>query len=399
VPTVPETNDPRVFSSAWFLPLDSLLKWALVVGLAIVLAACTIQSSGGNVQAWNLLLVAAGGLSAGLLAGFAYGSYGRSGSNLSPVVATLNGLIGGAALTDLSKGHASAISGAFHLAGAGCGLPHSGGLIAAVLLAFFAPGFILAYIYQSQILNLIAAQMASQIDQLQQARDALRRGPDPLQTGEPEARPPANPATLEAARRIAASPGAGETGSPEKLRVDARAFAVTGDEAAAEKAIRRALRQRPDDTRLQVDLASTLIRQERHDEAIDLLETVVRRPDAPAYAWKLLGLAYLWRPGELDRSVDATRHYLQSVPDDPWAQLNLACAYAQKARARPRIVSDPASRIEALNIIQELLSDARYARTAPAIRARVRQLMQDGGDFQFWVDDTGLNELLSEPGP
>src|SRR5205807_5673342 len=110
-----------------------------------------------------------------------------------PVVATINGALGGAALTDLSKGSEGNISRSLMALAECCGMDQCGGLMAALILAFLPIGFLMTYVYQSQIMNLIVDQVVRKIEQ---ARDAVKKATDPIKTGDVESQPKVNPVDM-----------------------------------------------------------------------------------------------------------------------------------------------------------------------------------------------------------
>src|SRR4051812_3871025 len=53
---------------------------------------------------WNQFLIATGSAAVGAIFGFVYASFGKEREEFKPLFAAINGVIGGAAITDLSKG-------------------------------------------------------------------------------------------------------------------------------------------------------------------------------------------------------------------------------------------------------------------------------------------------------
>jgi tetratricopeptide (TPR) repeat protein len=367
----------------------ALLVLVLLVGFTVLLlVVCCINPHRDSARIWNLFLVAAGSLGAGSLLGFIYGTFGADESaRFGPVFNAVAAALGGATAIDLARND-SAVNRALQLLAIHCGLGDgAGALVAFVVIAFFAPGFMLFYICKALFLNLPIALINKRIAQrtLNRARDEVLPKPDPAAGG--VTTPTPSPQVVKAARAVVKREGAGRVGTPEKIATDALAFAALGKNMNAERALRRALEQKPDDPRLSYELALLLLPEDsdRQREAIPLLEDVVKAPDPPPQAWKLLGYACLWDREKLQRSVEATQKYLTLSPNEPGALLNLACAYAQLAG-----LGDEAARPgfweKALKTLQTLLT------ASPWLKARVEELKAE--DFRFLKDDPNFTSLL-----
>jgi hypothetical protein len=345
----------------------------------------------------SLCLVATGSLGLGSLLGFIYGTFGQNESaRFGPVFTAVAAALSGAAVVDLSRPN-SGLNGAANLLGESCGLgPGAGGLVLCVVAGFFPPGFMLVFVYKALLINLRVSGVNSLIAELEASRAALRRSRDPLPAPDPSVggvrrpSPPTDPETAAAAALIAGQEGAGKSGTPDKLRTDAKAFATLGDLRHAAEALERALQQKPDDTQLKFDLARVLVDlgngQER--EARLLLKDVVAQPQPPAAAWKLLGYVGLWgeTSDDLRQAAEASRNYLSIDANDAGARLNLACALAQLAARGPEDDRD-GYRAKAITELRVLLKEA------PNLKNRVQDLAEV--DFAPIRDDPEFKSLLA----
>jgi tetratricopeptide (TPR) repeat protein len=194
---------------------------------------------------------------------------------------------------------------------------------------------------------------------------------------------------IKAAELIANATGAGETGSAEKLMADARAFATLNKPVQAEKALRKALKKKPNDWRIEYELGLHLLYgvSGREAESIPYLESVVGRPDAPTVAWKNLGFACLWDANQLKRSAEATSQYLKLYPNDKEAQLWLTAAHA-------RMLS-PEKEEERKTFLEEF---GKLVQGSPEIAERVRDEAEDGDndDFKSWRELPEFQNLVRQ---
>jgi predicted Zn-dependent protease len=200
-------------------------------------------------------------------------------------------------------------------------------------------------------------------------------------------------ATEAAAEILTSRPGAGVTGTSDQLLADARAFKVLNKPDMVETALRKARDLRPNDTRIKYDLALHLLFNidGREMEAIPLLEDVVKSPDCPAEAWKMLGQAYLWGPDEtLTKGADALERYLKLYPQDTEAILWLTAAHA-----RLMAPDNPSEKITFLAEVQDLI------KRDPNMKQRIRDEAYDGeaDDFRRWRQDPDLQPLIGPAQP
>jgi hypothetical protein len=371
-------------------PLNVMLIAASGIFLALLLLICVLQLSKPGI--WNLLLVAMGGMGTGGLLGFIYGSYGTDVSTrFGPVFSLIGGLLTGATITDLAK-EDSGISRCLNSLAIACGL-NAGGLIFAVICTFGAAGFLLMYINLGLTLSVYTGQLNKYLEQLRTlrievtSRETVRHVPI-VDTENRRGTMEVDKSVTTAAVSITAIPGAGVTGSADKLLDDARAYATLKDHVMVEMALRNAIKQRPNDTRIMYDLGLHLLFSitGREAESIPYLEEVVQNPDAPAIAWKNLGFACLWGATTLRRSIEVTHKYLELYPHDKEAKLWLAAAQA-------RLISpqDEEKRKELLAEVSALVKDD------PFMRQRILEEAADGEDDDFarWRGDPGFLELLA----
>jgi CHAT domain-containing protein len=133
-----------------------------------------------------------------------------------------------------------------------------------------------------------------------------------------------SPEVLAAVARIRAR-AAGDT-SPEALGALAVTYLVSGDPAAAVKALESAVAQDPNDARLQTDLAAAyLVRAAEADEPADLpralesAERAIALEGAPQEAWFNRAIA-LERLHLVDAARKAWQDYLERDASSPWAE-------------------------------------------------------------------------------
>ena len=180
-----------------------------------------------------------------------------------------------------------------------------------------------------------------------------------LRSGErPQGLDAQSPAVLAAIARIREQ-AEGDT-SPEALGALGVTYLVSGDAAAAVKALQTAVAQKPDDTRLQSDLAASyLVRAVQADEpadipqALEAAERAIALPEPPVEAYFNRALA-LERLHQLDAARKAWEDYLQRDSSSGWAdeaRQHLAALPRERrssveedrARARAAIGDGPAA--------------------------------------------------------
>ncbi|MGO9434764.1 MAG: tetratricopeptide repeat protein [Terracidiphilus sp.] len=161
--------------------------------------------------------------------------------------------------------------------------------------------------------------------------------------------------------------------------------------------ILRALSMNPQHVDLTLKYADTLGILERYDEAVSMLERLVRTADAPAYTWQWLGYYLLY----VDREDDAVRYseeYHRLFPDESDTFFNIACAYAQKYC---RGVRCNASGNELANNRQLALKNLKEAlRCEPEMAETVREkYSQKGESFDCLANDDEYLALVGRPKP
>src|SRR5262249_21740846 len=85
--------------------------------------------------------------------------------------------------------------------------------------------------------------------------------------------------------------------------------------AEAEAEYRHALQLAPEDVDVKVGVARAFLHQQKHSQALVLVEDLLRRPDTPAAAY-VLHAHLLLRSGEIERAV---RQYRAALDADPAA--------------------------------------------------------------------------------
>jgi tetratricopeptide (TPR) repeat protein len=354
------------------------LNW--LVGVFFVLAMLFVSLLPTTGAPWLLLLVATASLGMGHLIGFLYGGTQDERERFSDVSTLVNGLLGGAAITDLAQANSnSLILRAARSVALACGLPSAGALLP-IVATFGSLGFIHAYFHKRLLLNLLQKVQERIIDDLKGARNVVDGAEV---TGDPGQVPQVTPQVRIAAAAIAADPGAGKDDTLERLRADGKALFLAHEFERAVAALRKARSLAPNDHQVLMTLAQVLLADGREAAAREPLETLTSLPGAPAEAWKLLGYAYLFT-GQLDESEKATRKYLATNPKDGGALLNLACVHGQRGPDAPN------AHEKLMPLLDELLAlDKGW-------RARLRELTLGNEDFSKWVKDPEFQKRLAE---
>lgn len=162
-------------------------------------------------------------------------------------------------------------------------------------------------------------------------------------------------------------------------RVDALAHYATGiseelnnKPAEATDEFRKAALADPDEEGLVLEVARRLIREQKNQEAIELLKRASDNRKAPPTTFALLGLAYM-QAGETNLAIQANQQSIKSAPDNLAGYQNLAALYLETARtndalrvlrqATGRTNASPEFLLGAADLLirynrQQLLSDA-----------------------------------------
>ena len=155
-------------------------------------------------------------------------------------------------------------------------------------------------------------------------------------------------------------------GDPRSLNALGSALSEAGDQAAAERALRRALARDPDDPETHANLALVALRRGDPRQALALASRATELDDGLSLAWTLVGAAS-YQLGERRRALDAWERAVAADPDDFDALFNIT------------VVAEELGETERLRAALE-----RFVATAPAGRygpdiARARQRLQGLG--------------------
>lgn len=335
---------------------------------------------------FNLIFVAAAAFGLGGLAGFIFGAAGEEKQSFSGMATALNGIIGGFALSDITKKD-GVIREVLHSLAVACELPGSG-LVACVLVFFGAAGFVVLYVNKQYVLNPAMTKNQQMAEQNQHLATLTRSvkvsladiGSQP--TTEPKVVDGIKASLKDFEAAAQKDPELGDLFSAETLRSYAKAYYVTGELNKAESMLRRARSLSPDDPDALFYLAHVLITAQRPLESIPYLAFLSALPNAPVLTWKLLGYACLFDSNRLDEAERATDKYLCFAPNDAGALLNLACVHGQRG---------PVGAVN-VTLVMNLLKQA--IQIEPAVRAKVKdELTQPGGDFEAWKDNPDFQKL------
>lgn len=129
--------------------------------------------------------------------------------------------------------------------------------------------------------------------------------------------------------RLALRLEAGATIAWRRLR--ARRLEAKGDATGAILEWREAVALEPDSIEAQIELAETLARANRTDDAITVLRELADHPDAPPTVLGNLG-ALLMARGDSEMALGLLRQAAAAMPDRPEATLNLAAALEREGR-------------------------------------------------------------------
>ena len=379
-----------------FSRINRLLSAVAIVSGFVMLCVVGFQSWEGLrghagqleiLKVCNLLLVGAAGFACGAFAGFIFGAIGEEKQSFSGLTSVLNGVIGGFALSDLSKGDSLIRRGLLALAFA-CGLKGVG-LVACVLAVFGCLGFMLMYMNKQYLLN-PALSKAQQLATQNQSLMLLTRSVK-VSLAEIGGLPKASDKVLDAIKGAVKEfetashkdPDLVALLSVEALKAYSKAFYVTGDTTRAEALLRQARTQGPDDPETLFYLSHILITAQRPLEAIPYLEYLQALPNVMSLTWKLLGYACLFDPNRLGEAEVATRKFLELYPNDAGAHLNLACVFGQRGPGDPANVAAVKTHLGAA------------IRLEPETKKLVQDtLTQPGQDFAVWSGTADFTDLL-----
>ena len=336
-----------------------------------------------------ILIVATAALNAGAFIGFLYSTFGEEEKKFSQMFVAVNGLLGGATLTDLLHKDKSVLVQCLQHLTLGCGLDEKyAGAVFAVIITCLPIGFLWLYLNRKLVLNEETAMADGRVRQYEEARKAIEnKPPAPAMAGDPK---PEVDAKVEAAACVLTNrPDVGKSGTTGSLLADANSFYLLGKYEEAIPIFKKVLAQRPNQPEAMMYLGSALVATGKYVEAADILEQLTLLPSAPITAYKLLGYAYLFYPADrpdsnykLQRAVEVSEKYLAFEPTDPGASLNLACAYGQLGP------EDAAGRQKVLSLLDRLI------KSRPEAVTQIKTLMEPGQDFEKWRNVAEFKQLL-----
>jgi hypothetical protein len=135
-----------------------------VVCLAILWMVSLKQPNDPRI--WNQFLIAMGAAASGCIFGFVYASVGKERDDFKPIFAALNGVLGGAAVLDLSKGSGSMIRTFIWSLSKACGYTDGIAIIVMIILTFWTLGFLALYYNRKLLLNAEAAAADYQMESM-----------------------------------------------------------------------------------------------------------------------------------------------------------------------------------------------------------------------------------------
>ncbi len=383
-------NLNKIFSADSTPGIDGPLVLRLNICFALgFLAYVTLfaQIFSGAGQPLYVLIVATAALNVGAVIGFLYSTFGDEEAKFSKMFLAVNGVLGGATLTDLLKKDNSLLVSCLKQITVGCGLEEkSMGLVLVIIITCVPVGFFWLYFNRKLVLNPLM-HLASK--SLREANEVLNQKPLQVNTDPDMAQPAPDPEVVAAAKIITKSGPPADPGNVGSLINVARSFYELKDFDQAVSYFQKALAIRPNQPEALVASASALLESGENLQAIPVLEKLVGLPIVPAIAWKLLGYAYLFYPDDgpdktqkLEASVTASRKYIALEPDDWGAKLNLACAYGQLGPNYAGAVQ------EAVTLVREILENK------PDWKQRCQRLTGGGQDFAQWAGVKEFMQLL-----
>ncbi len=352
----------------------ALFGFILLVGLLINEFVC------GGIPAnyylrMVLLVIAGAAFVFGLLIGFVLAPYGDEKQTFGPIAALINGVLGGFALSDLSKKD-SAIRQGFHCLASAAGLPGVG-LVGTIVGFFGTIGFLCGYLNKQYIVNVSLTQ-AKEFEGQALKISEITKGIS-LSLGDAERKPKLSDEdrkklepVLESFSQLTTDESLFRELSIDTIRSYAKAYFLLEEWEKSEKVLRKARQLVPDDPDVLFLLANVLCKTGRYEDAIAYLSFLEKIPATRVSTYKLLGYAYLFVPGKLAEAEEASKKYLAIHPKDAGAELNLACVYGQRGPA------DQTNRAEALRWLGRAIQDNAEAKPL------VRPLRMGDGDFSKW---------------
>jgi tetratricopeptide (TPR) repeat protein len=160
---------------------------------------------------------------------------------------------------------------------------------------------------------------------------------------------------------------------------------------SAHEWIVRALTMNPLHVDLTIKLADTLAMMDRNEEAVAILERIVRSEEAPPYVKQWLGYYMLELPERLDDAIRYSEEFHAAFPCESDSIFNVAYAYALKycQEIRRGNGRDSQNRTEALSKLRQALeAQPEYAET---IRSK---WVSKGEAFQCFLQDEQFLSLV-----
>jgi tetratricopeptide (TPR) repeat protein len=380
-------NDSSANSSS---TVNEKLVWQLnlsfVVGFLAYLALFA-KIFGAAGQPLFILIVATAALNVGAVIGFLYSTFGEEEKKFSQIFVAVNGLLGGATLTDLLQKDNSLIIKCLEQITVGCGLDEKyAGSLFVVIITCVPVGFFWLYFNRKLVLN-PEIYLASKC--IKEANEVLNKKPLQIITDPDIEKPVSDPEVQAAAKVITKSGSIVKSGSVGALFNLGRSFYELHEYARAIPLFQKALEIRPNQPEVLLCTASAMLEIGNNLGAIGILEKLTTLSIVPTAAWKLLGYAYLFYPddkpdkrGKLEKAITASRKFLAFEPNDNGAKLNLACAYGQLGPDYPGAVQS------VISLIKEILDQD------PGSKHRIRGLVTIEQDFGAWTEVSEFMRLL-----
>lgn len=173
----------------------------------------------------------------------------------------------------------------------------------------------------------------------------------------------------------------------------AEALAAVGRHDAAEQELRKALALAPDDPQLQVELARSLLVQERPKEALALADRAIARAPEDCLAHAVRALALIDDLRRRREAVDAAHRAVALAPEEPYPYLVYARVLGRAGwhresleAARRAVTLDPRWAAAHDAVGHALLGLDRHAEAEAAFREALRLNPHDSGT----INDLGV---------
>ncbi len=277
----------------------------LSVWIISSLLAVSIISICGVVGGRGLMIVIAlGSLGGGGLLGLINGSVGKEQDSFKTLVAALNGLFSGAAITESVKPNGT-IRVFLRSLAAACGTPEQIGLVTIEVIGFAAMGFIWMYVARTFFFTRFRQRLEDQLESAKEQIKAIAAIPPP-QIGAHEdggmfgtysaadrvTQEGLSDETMEAAATVVKNLTIDRSSSLEDIKLAAHAYYLQENYPAAEKLLRRARTLASEDPSVLMELAYTLINMNRQAEAIPIAKQLVKMTTAPQCALRTTRLCW-----------------------------------------------------------------------------------------------------------